>query len=65
MLTSIDDGIQDAEAGRMAAAEIDVDRAASMATAMRLESRATQADFLGRRSGSSTALSRLVPATRT
>ncbi|MFZ0977988.1 MAG: hypothetical protein WAN23_01180 [Candidatus Acidiferrales bacterium] len=45
MLTSIDEGIQDEEAGRMAAAEIDVDRAASMATAMRLESRATQADF--------------------
>lgn len=47
VLASIDEGLQDEEAGRMAAAEIDVDRAASMATAMRLESRATQADFFG------------------
>jgi hypothetical protein len=45
MLGAIDDGIRDAQAGKMAAAEIDVDRAASMATTMRLESRATRADF--------------------
>jgi hypothetical protein len=45
MLASIDEGIQDAGAGKMAAAEVDVDRAASMATTMRLESRATQTDF--------------------
>lgn len=45
MLASIDEGIQDAKAGRMAAAEVDVDRAASMATTMRLESRATQTTF--------------------
>lgn len=45
MLGSIDDGIRDAAAGRMAAAEIDVDRAASMAMTMRLESRATEAGF--------------------
>ncbi len=45
MLASINEGIQDAGAGRMAAAEVDVDRAASMATTMRLESRATQTTF--------------------
>lgn len=45
MLGSIDDGTRDAAAGRMAAAEIDVDRAASMAMTMRLESRATEAGF--------------------
>jgi hypothetical protein len=45
MLASIDEAIQDAKAGRMAAAEVDVDRAASMATTMRLESRATRATF--------------------
>jgi hypothetical protein len=47
VLLSIDNGIQDAGAGRMVAAEMDVDRAASLATAMRLESRAAQADFFG------------------
>lgn len=45
MLLSIDSGIQDAGAGRMVAAEMDVDRAASLATAMRLESPAAQPDF--------------------
>lgn len=45
MLLSIDDGVRDAGAGQMAAAEMDVDRAASMATAMRLESRVAQPDF--------------------
>jgi hypothetical protein len=47
MLLSIDTGIQDSGAGRMVAAEMDVDRAASLATAMRLESRAAQPDFFG------------------
>ncbi len=47
MLLSIDNGIQDAAAGQMVAAEMDVDRATSLATAMRLESRAAQADFFG------------------
>jgi hypothetical protein len=45
VLASIDRGIQDADAGQLVAAEVDVDRAASLATAMRLEARATQADF--------------------
>lgn len=45
MLLSIDDGVRDAGAGQMADAEMDVDRAASMATAMRLESRVAQPDF--------------------
>jgi len=45
VLLSIDTGVRDAGAGQMAAAEMDVDRAASMATAMRLESRAAQPDF--------------------
>lgn len=47
VLISLDNGVQDAGAGRMVAAEMDVDRAASLATAMRLESRAAQADFFG------------------
>jgi hypothetical protein len=47
MLLSINTGIQDSGAGRMVAAEMDVDRAASLATAMRLESRAAQPDFFG------------------
>jgi hypothetical protein len=45
MLSSINDGVQDAVAGRMVAAEMDVDRAGSMATAMRLESRLADPDF--------------------
>jgi len=45
VLLSIDNGVRDAGAGQMAAAEMDVDRAASMATAMRLESRVAQPDF--------------------
>ena len=45
ILLSIDNGVRDAGAGQMAAAEMDVDRAASMATAVRLESRAAQPDF--------------------
>jgi hypothetical protein len=47
VLASIDNGIRDAAAGKMVAAEVDVDRAASMATAMRLESRPAQAEFFG------------------
>jgi hypothetical protein len=46
LLLSIDAGIQDAGAGRMVAAEMDMDRAASLATAMRLESQIARADFL-------------------
>jgi hypothetical protein len=47
VLASLDNGIQDAGAGRTVAAEMDVDRAASMATAMRLQSRTAQTDFFG------------------
>ncbi len=47
VLTSIDNAIQEAASGKMVAAEVDVDRAASLATAMRLESRAAQVDFFG------------------
>jgi len=47
LLLSIDNGIRQAQAGQMVAAEMDVDRAASIATAMRLESRKAQADFFG------------------
>jgi len=45
MLFSIESGMQDAQAGQMVAAEMDVDRAASLATAMRVESRLARADF--------------------
>jgi hypothetical protein len=47
VLASLDSGIQDASAGRMVAAEMDVDRAGSLATAMRLQSRPTQSAFFG------------------
>jgi hypothetical protein len=47
VLASIDSAIQEAAAGKMVAAEVDVDRAGSLATAMRLESRAAQVDFFG------------------
>jgi hypothetical protein len=59
MLLTIESGIQDARAGRIADAEMDVDRAASMATAMRLQSRKIQADFFG---GSLAQLDRVLAA---
>ncbi|HTW24029.1 MAG TPA: hypothetical protein VMD78_10545 [Candidatus Baltobacteraceae bacterium] len=45
MLLAINQGVQDAGAGRMDAAEEDVDRMASMATEGRLASRAAQPEF--------------------
>jgi hypothetical protein len=47
LLLSINNGVRDAGAGQMVAAEMDVDRAASIATAMRLESRTAGAKFFG------------------
>lgn len=47
MLLSIETAAQDAKAGQMVAAEMDVDRAALTATDTRLSSRTTQADFFG------------------
>lgn len=45
LLLAIHDAVQDVEARRATEAEIDVDRAASIATAMRLQSRRAQAAF--------------------
>jgi len=45
MLLSINDGVRDAGAGHMVAAEEDVDRMASLATDGRLQSRVAQAEF--------------------
>jgi hypothetical protein len=44
-IISLDAGVQDAGAGRMMAAEVDVDRAASIVTAMRLQSRLASPPF--------------------
>ena len=44
-ILSLDAGVQDAGAGKMMAAEMDVDRAASIITAMRLQSRPASPPF--------------------
>jgi len=45
MLVSIDTAAREAQTGQMVAAEMDIDRAALIATDVRLASRVTQADF--------------------